>query len=97
MRRWLNRAGWLLSAGTIVTALTLLPLILERPELDWLEWLGVVGNLVGFLLLRLASPSTPYLAAAVVSFFANMLFVALLLGVIVHLVEKQKKRTLAQL
>jgi hypothetical protein len=96
MRRWLSRAGWFLSAGTIVTTASLLPVLLEKPELDWLVWLGVVGNLFGSLLIRLGAPTT-YLAAAIVAFFTNMFFVALLLGVIVHLVEKQKRRTVAYL
>ena len=93
MRRWLDRAGWLLAVGTIVTAASLLPGVLEQSALDWLKWLGVVGTLVGAPLVRLTSP----LAASVVGFFANTVFVALLLGVVVHLVERRKRRAFARL
>jgi hypothetical protein len=40
--------------------------------------------------------SSASLVAAVVAFLANMAFVAFLLGLVVHLLERQKRRGIAQ-
>jgi len=95
MRRWIGRAGWFLAIGTIVTAASLVPSILERPDVMWMDWLGVIGSLVFFVMIRFGFPSTSLLTA-VVAFIANMASVALLLGVAVHLLGKLRRRGPAQ-
>jgi hypothetical protein len=92
---WLGRAGWLLMFGTVLTTASLMPILLERPAVEWLGWLGVVGTLVAAFVVRLASESA-FLAASVVGFFANVLFLAALCGLLVHLVDRRKKRQIAQ-
>ena len=59
-----------------------------------MELLGLVGSLVAAGLFHLVPPSA-FLAAAVVGFFTNVLFIAFIVGAIVKLIEKRKRRALA--
>jgi hypothetical protein len=93
--RWANRAGWLLTAGTILTALSILPIFIERPAFEWLGWFGAAGTLVAALVIRLASPSA-FLVASIVGFSANVLFFAVLFGLVIHLFEQRKAHSVVQ-
>ncbi len=93
--RWISRSGWLLILGTVLTSGSLVPIFLERPSVEWLGWLGVVGTLVAALVVRFASPSA-FLAASVVGFLANVLFFAALSGLVVHIVDRRKARQVVQ-
>ncbi len=93
--RWISRSGWLLTAGTIVTTASIVPVFVERPAFEWLDWLGVVGTLVAALVVRLASPSA-FVLATIVGFLANTVFFALLFGFTVHAFERRRGRSLVQ-
>src|SRR5262245_60152638 len=87
--RWIGRAGWLLTLGTIVTAVSILPILDERPAFDWLGWLGVPGTVAAALVVRLFSPDA-FLVASVLGFFANTIFFAGVFGLAFHLFERRR-------
>src|SRR5262249_31286156 len=65
--------------------------LFEKPGLEWMEWLGLVGSLVAAALFRFV-PSSAFLPALVVALFTNVLFVAFIVGLIVNLIKKRKGR-----
>ena len=93
--RWVSRAGWLLTAGTILTAVSIIPIFIERPAFEWLGWFGAAGTLVAALVVRLASPSA-FLLASIIGFFANVLFFAVLFGLVIHFFERRRAHPLVQ-
>ena len=94
--RWISRAGWLLTHGTILTAVSIVPIFDERPAFGWLSWLGVPGTLVAALIVRLFSPDA-FLVASVLGFFANTIFFAAILGLAFHVFEAREARAALQL
>jgi hypothetical protein len=93
--RRISRVGWLLSAGTILTAVSMVPIFVEQPAFEWLGWFGVAGTLVAALVARLVS-SSAFFVASVVGFFANIVFLAVLFGLVIHFFEQRKAHSVAQ-
>jgi len=73
----------------------MLPIFIERPAFEWLGWFGAAGTLVAALVVRIASPSA-FLVASILGFFANVLFLAVLFGLVIHFFEQRKVRPVVQ-
>jgi hypothetical protein len=93
--RWISRGGWLLTVSTILTAVSLVPILDEGPELKWLECFGIPGSLLATFLFRFVEPSA-FIAVTVVGLFANTFFLAVLFGLVIFLFERRKMRSVAQ-
>ena len=93
-RKLLNHWGWLLTAGTLLTALSLVPDLAESPSLEWVGWLGTPGTLITLVILRPTSP-TGFIVAGVISFLTNMLFLAVVLEGLLRGIRWLKREPLA--
>ena len=86
--------GWLLTAGTLLSAFSMLPIFVENSPLEWIGVLGAVGGLVSLLIIRFTSPSG-FLVAGAIGFLANTFFLAFLVECILRGLGYLKRRRIA--
>src|SRR5262249_49308935 len=89
----LNRWGWLLTVSTILTALTIVPLLVESESLGWLEWLSAPGGLL-VMFLKPESASD-FMAAGAVALVVNMAALAAAFDLLLRGINFLKRRRLA--
>ena len=93
LRKW-NRAGWILTAATIVSIASLAGLG-ENPSASWLGWLGAPGGLAAIMAIR-ALPDVDILVLFAICLSFNIAFWFVVLGGTLKLREILRKRGLAQ-
>jgi len=88
-----NRWGWFLAVGTILTALSLIPIVVENPALEWLEWFGAVA---GFpMMIFRPTSSAGFIAVGVIGFFANTIVLAVIFSLALNGVRYFRRRQVA--
>ena len=94
--RTLNRWGWLLAAGTVLTTVSLAPIFADSKSVEWLGWLDTAGAFVSMAILRPSASSSEFMVAGAIGFIANTLFLAVLIQCGVSSMRYLKRRRLAQ-
>jgi len=91
MIRWkiANRWGWFLTAGTILTTLSLVPVVVEDRSVGWIEWFGALGGL-SMILFRPTS-SAGFIAAAAVGFFLNIFALAAIIELVLRGIRHMRR------
>jgi hypothetical protein len=87
----LNRWGWILTVSTILTALSVVPIVTERNSLNWLEWFGTPAG----LFMRLFQPTSDagFLTLGAFGLAINILVLAVSLELVrlgIRLVRKPR-------
>jgi hypothetical protein len=87
---WINRAGWCLTVATLLSALSIVPIIADRTP-DWIGWFGAPGAVVSFLILHWI-PSGSFLMPLFVGVVVNVLILGAGIFGVVLLVSRFRRR-----
>ena len=88
-----NRWGWLLTVSTILTALSLVPIFVERQPLDWLGWFATPAGLV--MMLFRPTSSADFLRLGAVGLVVNMVVIAVALELLLRGISLIRKHRVA--
>ena len=88
---WVSRAGWCLAGATVLSALSVVPIIAEHTRWEWLGWLGAPGAFVSFLVLKW-SPAGGFLFPLFAGLIVNVAVLAMALFGTLVLVYRYRER-----